>query len=162
MIQSAPAWIALLPLASFLGAAGWHDVRHHRIPNRLVATGTLLALAAHGLLPGGSGFLSAPVGGLGLLMAGTGLLMGAAALLPLYALGAMGAGDIKLLAMLGACLGPNHILGAVLFSLIAASLMSIPALRHRRPGGNKLPFALAVAFGTFAYIGMLWLRSAQP
>ncbi|GAB1393742.1 hypothetical protein MASR1M60_19060 [Rhodocyclaceae bacterium] len=160
MTFSALAWIVFLPLAILLGLASWHDVNHQRIPNRLVAAGTVWAFAAHALLPGGSGFLSLPAGGLGLPAALGGLLIGGLLLMPLYGLGTMGAGDIKLLAMLGAFLGPQHIAGAVLFSLLAVTLLSLPVLIKKRRLGGSLPFAVAIACGTLAYVGLLWMRAA--
>lgn len=149
------AFTVLAPLALLLVAAGWFDVRERRIPNSLVTTGTVFAFTAHGLLPESAGFLS---GGIGLTSAIAGLLLGAAALFPLYAVGAMGAGDVKLLAMLGAFLGPQHILGAVLFSLVSGSLISLAVIAARRRFGGNLPFGIAIACGTLGYIGLLWSR----
>jgi prepilin peptidase CpaA len=53
--------------------------------------------------------------------AGVGLLT----LLPLYAIGGMGAGDVKLMAGMGAWIGPWFTLGAFVFSALAGSLIAV-------------------------------------
>lgn len=81
-------------LAGILAAAVWFDVRDHRIPNWVTAGGAVLALAVRafaGLEP-----LQA-----GLLGLGFGFAIGMA----LWVAGAMGAGDGKMLAAVGAAVG---------------------------------------------------------
>ncbi len=107
--------LALLPLAALLLAIAWHDVKRHRIPNPLVFGGGALGLALNGLLPQGLGWLAA-LQGLGL---------GLALLLPLYWLRVMGAGDAKLMAMVGAFLGPQDVLGALLATFLAGGVMAL-------------------------------------
>ncbi|WP_035375037.1 A24 family peptidase [Pseudoduganella violaceinigra] len=134
---------ALLPaalLACLLAAAVATDVRSRRIPNRLVLAGMLAGLALQGLVTPGAGLFSEPFGALGLLKAGAGLALGLALLLPMYALGAMGAGDAKLLAMVGTFLGPLDILGAGLASIVAGGLLSLGVALYqgslRKVSGN--------------------------
>ncbi|MDC8758029.1 A24 family peptidase [Janthinobacterium fluminis] len=114
-----------LLLCALLAAAVWHDLRSRRIPNRLVFPGALAALALHTLLPAGGGLFGAPFGGLGPLAALAGMALGLAALLPMYMLRAMGAGDVKLLAMVGAFLGPHAIVGAALGSVLAGGVLAL-------------------------------------
>ena len=45
--------------------------------------------------------------------------------LPLYALGGMGAGDVKLLAAIGAWLGPADVLHAALYAGIAGGILAL-------------------------------------
>ena len=52
---------------------------------------------------------------------GIGLLL----LLPLYLLRMMGAGDVKLMAMIGAFLGPNDIFGVFLSTLIVGGVLAL-------------------------------------
>lgn len=113
-------------LISLLVIAAWSDIKTRRIPNWLVLSGILVGLLANGLLPGGLGFNNsfAP-GGLGLLAALQGMGLGLAVLLPLYLLRAMGAGDVKLMGMIGAFLGPVHVQGAILFTLLAGGLIAL-------------------------------------
>lgn len=118
----------LLPaalLGALLATAVWHDVRSRRIPNRLVLWGTLAGLALQGALPAGAGLFGTPFGALGLSGALAGWGLGLALLLPMYALGTLGAGDVKLMAMTGAFLGPHDILGAALLTLLAGGVLAL-------------------------------------
>src|SRR5262245_23535685 len=117
---------ALLPIVLLAGLLAWavaSDVRSRRIPNKLVVAGLLAGLALQATVTPGAGLFSEPFGALGLLKASAGMALGLVLLLPMYALGAMGAGDVKLMAMLGAFLGPLDILGAGLSSVLAGGLL---------------------------------------
>ncbi|MBB3121366.1 A24 family peptidase [Pseudoduganella violacea] len=122
-----PALLPALVLGGLLAGAVWHDVRARRIPNQLVLWGALAGLALQATLTPGAGLYAEPFGALGLLSAAYGLGLGLLLLLPMYALGAMGAGDVKLMAMVGAFLGPEEIVGAALFSMMAGGVLSIVA-----------------------------------
>ena len=118
----------LLPaflLCALLALAVWHDVLTRRIPNWLVLSGMLLGLALNAILPSGAGFFSEPSGAIGFVLALQGAALGLAMLLPLYAFGAMGAGDVKLMAMVGAFLGPESIFGTALLSLLAGGVLAL-------------------------------------
>lgn len=118
-------WVGLLPLVLLVLAAAWSDVKHQRIPNALVASGAVLAMALHTWLPAGEGFASQLPGGLGLLASLEGLGICLALLFPCFALGIMGAGDVKLIAMVGAFLGPQQIWGALLCVALSGGLLSL-------------------------------------
>lgn len=102
----------LLPL---LVLAAWQDIRHFRIANVLTLGGAVLAIALSALLPEGRG----------LPWSLSGWLAGLLILLPFYALGAMGAGDVKLLAMAGAFTGPAGAVLIGLYTLIAGGLLAL-------------------------------------
>jgi prepilin peptidase CpaA len=119
------AYIVIGILASLLFVAAWYDLKYKRIPNRLVATGLVLGVLANGLLPEGYGFASKLPGAGGWLYAIQGAGVGLLLLLPFYLLRAMGAGDVKLVAMVGAFLGPASVVGTVLFTFLAGGLMSL-------------------------------------
>jgi len=91
------------------------DLRSRRIPNVLTFGSALAALLFHAITGGLTG-------------AGTsaaGWLVGAAILfLPFY-LGGMGAGDVKLMAALGAWLGPSLTLWLGLYTGIAGGVLAV-------------------------------------
>lgn len=169
-------------LALLLMVAAWSDLRTRRIPNWLVGAGLALALLAHLLLPSGRGFVSTLPGGLGILPALGGVLCALLVMLPLHVWLGMGAGDVKLTAMVGAFLGPQQVLPSILASLLAGGLLAAVVVirrrlqRSRRSGraalllapegllaapAPRLPYALAIALGTLAYLGYQ-LRLAGP
>lgn len=115
----------LAPLALLLLAAARQDLKSATIPNALVAVGIVIALLLHGLVPRGDGFLSPTLGGLGLLKALLGAAIGFAVLFPAYLVRAMGAGDVKLMAMVGAFLGPNDILPALVGTFLAGGVVAL-------------------------------------
>lgn len=125
MTANLPRLLPAALLCVLLALAVWQDVRSRRIPNRLVYPGALAGLLLHAALPGGTGLFGQPFGGLGLLSALAGLATGLATLLPMYMLRTMGAGDVKLMAMVGAFLGPQATLGAALLSLLAGGLLAL-------------------------------------
>jgi prepilin peptidase CpaA len=114
-------------LLALLAAAAVYDWRTYRIPNLLTAGGLLFALAYNTAYP--------PAMIANWTWAPTGMLLGLAALLPMYAIGAMGAGDVKLMAMVGAFLGPQGAIYALLFSGAAGGIAALSfALRKRMLG----------------------------
>src|SRR5437762_8698439 len=81
------------------------DLRSRRIPNVLTLGAALVAFIASGLA-GGSSALGASLAGWALA---------AAIWLPCYLLGGMGAGDVKLMAAIGAWLAPAAAIYATLY-----------------------------------------------
>jgi prepilin peptidase CpaA len=95
--------------------ACWFDVRTRHIPNLLTFGGAALALG-YSLVTGGPG---------GLLTSALGWLAGAALFLPFFALGGMGAGDVKLAACIGAWLGPMAAVFVDLYAALAGGVMAL-------------------------------------
>lgn len=118
-------WLALVPMGLLLLAAVWTDVKAGRIPNQVVFSGLALGILFNTALPGGLGFASSLPGGLGLWSALAGAAIGLAVMLPMYLLRAMGAGDVKLMAMVGAFLGTEDVLGAILATFLAGGVLSL-------------------------------------
>lgn len=118
-------FVVLSTLAVLLGVVAWQDVKQHRISNRIVFVGVFFGFMFNGLIPEGQGFNSPAPGGLGWLGGLTGLGMGMAVLLPFYWLRAMGAGDVKLMGMVGAVLGPGQVLGALLGTFLVGGVMAL-------------------------------------
>ena len=108
-------------LVATLLIATLSDLMTHRIPNNLLIPALAFALLASSVAGG--------ITGLALSLAGMGV--GLAMLLPVYALGAMGAGDVKLLAVAGAFLGPHGALMAGLFTFIAGAVLGLFWIAHR-------------------------------
>src|SRR5210317_773277 len=99
-MNSIAQYLALVPgflLIAILGIAILTDLSTHRIPNQLIVLGLSIALICSAAIGGLSG-LTASLAGLG---------VGLALFLPMYACGVMGAGDVKLLGVAGAFLGPH-------------------------------------------------------
>ena len=99
-------------------AAAWFDIKSRRIPNWLVLVGLISGFIFQTLFHSSGGFGGFKAWGLG-LMVGFGLF------LPLYVWHAMGAGDVKLMAMVGAFLGPMAALGVVLTTLIVGGFLAL-------------------------------------
>jgi prepilin peptidase CpaA len=114
-------------------AAAW-DLKSRRIPNVLTFGSAAAAFFAHAFIAG--------LPGVGWSIAGW--LVGVAFFLPFFALGGMGAGDVKLLAALGAWLEPGATVWVALFSLIA---------------GGVLGLAIAIGYGylTQAFANISWM-----
>jgi len=106
--------VALAATLAMLAIAVWTDLRQRRIPNRLVLVGLGVALA-----------LSVAPGGIGLRSALLGMAAGFALLLPLHLLRVMGAGDVKLMAAVGAFVGLQAVLMVVLLTLVAGGVLAL-------------------------------------
>ncbi|MYN30463.1 A24 family peptidase [Duganella levis] len=117
--------LPLLLLCSVLALAVWSDVRTRRIPNGLVFGGAVLGLALNTLYAPGDGLFIMPFGGLGLLWALAGLGVGLLLLLPMYILRTLGAGDVKLMAMVGAFVGPQAVIGCTVMTLLAGGVLAL-------------------------------------
>jgi prepilin peptidase CpaA len=104
------------------------DLRTRRIPN--VLTGTMAGA--------GLGLAALGVGGISVGAAVLGCLIGLVLMLPGHALGATGAGDVKLMAAVGSLLGPLVVVNAVLFTAIAGGVLAVTVAIQRRRFGTTL------------------------
>lgn len=101
------------------------DLASRRIPNLLTFGAALAALVYHGSTAGLAG------AGWALL----GWTVGAAVFFPFFALGGMGAGDVKLVAALGAWMGPKGAVEIAIAAAIAGGVVAVVVmLRHRYLG----------------------------
>lgn len=91
------------------------DIRSHRIPNLLTFGSALLAIAIRLLLDGPSGAAQGLAG----------WLVGILLLLPLFVLGGLGGGDVKLLGAFGAWVGTPLVLWAGLYGVLAGGVLAI-------------------------------------
>ncbi|QYF95035.1 prepilin peptidase [Massilia sp. PAMC28688] len=118
-----------LILIVLLLAASAFDLHHRKIPNRLLALGLLAALTVHLCSGNPSHVLTVYLAGFGV-----GLLM----FLPLYLLGGMAAGDVKLMATVGAFLGPSLAFQSSLATYCAGGLLALAIVLCRRRGRAAL------------------------
>jgi prepilin peptidase CpaA len=147
--------VALLLLAAAI------DVRSRRIPNWLTLAGTLCAVVMQVFVHASSVE--------GVVFALGGLAVGMLTL-PLWIGGMLGAGDVKLMAMTGAFLGPGAMFMDMLFVFVTAGLAALVYAAARRSLGRlvwnvnsmlraqlvvpvgRLPYGVSVALGTLAYL----------
>jgi prepilin peptidase CpaA len=157
-------WAPLMMAALLMVPAVICDLRHRRIPNFLTLGGSVAGLALHGWLGGWGGAGFALLSGLILLASTFGL----------FALGWLGAGDVKLFAAAGVIGGNlNTALNIVLITAVVGGLLGLLMLlrrRSRKRAGSltgertfngvtegsrraqSVPYAVAIAIGTLLAI----------
>jgi prepilin peptidase CpaA len=142
--------------AVFIGVvAAVEDLRRRQVPNWIpvaaIVGGLAIALRDHGWQGAGSSLL--------------GLVAGFAVFFVFYALGAMGGGDVKLMAGFGAVLGWSRIWEAALWTaavggLVAVLAIAVAMIRRRMSGSGSgsgakagaaeaIPYAPAIAIGSW-------------
>ena len=120
---------ALAVLVGGLAAATVIDLRTRRIPNALTA----------GMASLGIGLAAAGATGVSVPGAVFGILLGLLCMTPGYLLGATGAGDVKLMAAVGALVGPALVIPAFLFTAVAGGVLAVIVAASR----NRLRATLA-------------------
>jgi prepilin peptidase CpaA len=132
------------------------DVLSRRIPNWVTFAGFVSGVLINTWLAGASGTLAALAGA----------ALGLALLLPFHAIRAMGAGDVKLLAAIGALLGPQLLLSVAVYGALVGGAMSVLILlargrlfvalnemlvQRRAPTGSgaTAPYGVAIASGVY-------------
>ncbi|HBB89788.1 MAG TPA: hypothetical protein DC047_19450 [Blastocatellia bacterium] len=105
----------LVPLAIVIG---YYDVRYRRIPNAFVLAALVGGLALNGIFGGLSG-VAASLGGCALAF----VLM-----FTLHIFGAMGAGDVKLFAAIGAVTGAQLVVPTFLVVVLTGGLLAVVSI----------------------------------
>lgn len=166
--------LVVLCLLGLLVGAVAIDVHRHRVPNYLVMLGLVLGVVTQAYAGGFSG----------LAEGGLGLLTGFALFLPMYLLGGMAAGDVKLMAVVGLFLDPYSAMWAALLSVMAGSVIGLVIIllcgqmgrtatryllmaRARsylspEPGevaAKAFPYSIAILVGTLA--SLYWFHLAR-
>ncbi|HEY3061574.1 MAG TPA: A24 family peptidase [Chloroflexota bacterium] len=160
-----------LVMLAVLALACATDIRARRIPNVLTFGTVALGLALNGLLFGFDGLRESAQG------TGVGLAM----LMPLFLLRWMGAGDVKLMAAIGALKGPEYVFFACLWAAVfGGGIALVGLIRSQRlglamahlyysglkpeVGGSfmnaawRMPYAPAIALGCMvALTGVRWI-----
>jgi len=133
-------------------AAGW-DLRSRRIPNGLVLPALAAGLVLNTISHGAQGLL-ASLGGAVLALLIFGLV---------YRLGGMGAGDVKLMAAVGALLALPAAMAALFASVAAGGIIALGAIgwhwmkSARESAGQPLPLRkISIPYGIAISIGTLW------
>lgn len=128
-------------LAILLGSAIASDIRSRRIPNTLILAGWAIALGWHVLGPAGHWSFDAnqpgAVGPAGAVLAGAAMLL---VFMPFYLLRIMGAGDVKLMSVVGMFFGATSVhwaqlAGVSLFVLAAGGLLALARMAVSRRAG---------------------------
>jgi prepilin peptidase CpaA len=99
-----------------ISIAAVNDVATRRIPNLLLLAGLACALVLH---------LLSPHPGTSLLAALGGMTLGLAMFLPFYLLRGMAAGDVKMVAVVGAFTGPGDVFQIAVLSWCAGGVMAL-------------------------------------
>lgn len=178
-------------LALCLALAALSDGRQRRIPNALVLATLLVGVLLNAFGPqpfrDNEGLFSLYPGALGWGASLLGALVALVVFLPFYALHALGAGDVKLFAAVGAFAGPAASVNLALCVLLAGGLLALArmamarnarlvvrntlaALGQMLPGSAgsfdagtqtawRMPYAVAIALGVVAYTA--WLFSGR-
>jgi prepilin peptidase CpaA len=115
-----PPAIAALLLALVIGAAAY-DIPYRRIPNWITAAGVLVGLASNAFLYGWAGVQTSLAG----------LAVGFGAYFILYAMRAIGAGDVKLMAAIGAMVGWQDWVGIFIATAILGGFASVALMAKR-------------------------------
>lgn len=98
------------------------DLKSRRIPNRVVYPAMVLGLVWHTAQGGSAGFW----------MAVEGLALGLALFLIPFLMGGLGAGDVKLLAAVGALKGPGFVFTAFFGTAVAGGLIAAVILLRQK------------------------------
>ena len=152
-MSTALPWILLALLALMLLAACWSDLKSRRIPNPLC-----LAIA-----------LLSPffwwANGLG-LWPGVPLQIGVAALVFMlfaaaFAVGAMGGGDVKLVAAVALWLPWQAVVALLVIMSLAGGVLTLALVIRKRLARSEaaleIPYGVAIAFGGLWLIGQRFL-----
>jgi prepilin peptidase CpaA len=117
-----------LVASAFVGGCMVSDVRTRRIPNAFTGPAILAGLALNAWTGGWSGF-EASLGGLAIAIV---LLLGP------FALGGIGGGDVKMMGAIGALLGPQLVLRALVAGLALGGVVAVVHLARHAQLGQKL------------------------
>lgn len=170
-----PPWSAAA-LFVILIAAAVLDLKSGKIPNWLTYPAILIGLGLHALMGG----IGPEPGRMGLVESLAGLAVGFIPLALFWLAGGIGGGDAKLMAAIGAWVGPSLTISSLFYGAIVAAIMAIvvmirkklvvrtlrrvwhtlgllmaPKMHPANPttaDSPKIPFAVALCLGTAAAV----------
>lgn len=148
MMDVSPAVVVLLVL---MAIAAVSDARRGRIPNAITYPGILLAMALHGVSDGWSG----------LELAAKGFLFCGGLMMICFVLFGIGGGDVKLVAMMGAFLGSQRGIEALLWTFLIGSVVAVAVIVWRHGIGRILSGAIEHAKIVIRSKGWVPLTAAE-
>lgn len=137
--------ITLYFLIPILCIASWMDWRERRIPNVLLLPSLILAFLLNFLILGSAGLLHSLLGTL------TGFVL----LIIPFLLGGMGAGDVKLLMVIGSFGGfyfvlYSFVVGAIIGGVIALVLYIYSMVSKKKI--SSFPYGIPLSLGVLAFL----------
>ena len=138
-------------LGAWAVAVAWSDLRHRRVPNVLLVL--MLVPATLAVIVNGQGLLDK-----GVLASLIGMLVAGLPLLPGYASGQMGAGDIKFSACIGGLLGPTGAFEMLLMSALMIGLVSLVLLKFRGSASRSMRLPVAPMFSAAFAVQLFYGR----
>ena len=142
---------ATAPFLAILLLAAFSDLLTYKVPNMFIVPSLFLAFIL-AFINGGSNFLLNSI---------YGAFVGFLALLYPYSKSLIGAGDVKLMAVVGAFLGPKSVLLAVLYASIFGGLIVLVYLIYKgllgesllrilkfKFSNTRIPYACAISAGS--------------
>jgi len=130
-------------LIVILCLAALSDLMLRIVPNWLILIGLMIGLV-----------MSASLGGfLGIGIMAVGAISGVLLFLPIYMVGLLGAGDVKLIALVGGFLGLHQLLVTSLLIFLAGGVISLITLQRAAGihGSIQVPYAAAIATGVILH-----------
>lgn len=104
------------------------DIKERKIYNKVIFPSLILALIAQLIVNGLDGLLFGVIG----------FLVGFFLLLIPYVMGGMGAGDVKLLALIGALKGPAFVVTTAIYMAVIGGIIALGILLFRKGVWNRL------------------------
>lgn len=135
-----------------LALSFYYDSTTSKIPNRCTMSGIAAGLIYHGWSGGLNGFTASLLG----FLTGFGLM------LVLYAIRAVGAGDVKLFGAIGAMAGVSFVINGAINSIMFAGLIGAAIVAWRRELGARLRNTAALLFNLFVQRDVSGVISYRP
>lgn len=108
------------------------DLKSRKIYNKVIFPGFLIAFSSHLLIGGWEALASSLIG----------FAIGLSLLLIPYLMGGMGAGDIKLLALIGALKGSVFVLNTAIYMALLGGIIALVILLSRKDVRERFKYAL--------------------
>ncbi|GAK07805.1 prepilin peptidase [Geomicrobium sp. JCM 19038] len=149
--------VSISILATTLLIATIIDLRTWKIPNWLTLSAAIIGITHNGMMYGFDGLFTSLLG----------MVIGFAIFFCFYLMKAYGAGDVKLMAAIGAIMGVPFILYSSIMIVLIGGLVSIVVLivrhrQHRRSGTEKkevntaFPFSLWITVGSVLTVWQMY------